>query len=156
MLVTQSRLQTPWGEWALEDDGHCIIGVHYWPQQDLFESPSPLAIEAQKQVNAYLQDASFQLDLPLKPSGTEFQQGVWQQLQQIPVGTVLTYGQVAKALGSVARAVGGACRANPIPFFVPCHRVVAAQGLGGFSGETDGKNIALKRALLAHEKVALD
>nr|WP_285817837.1 MGMT family protein [Echinimonas agarilytica] len=78
---------------------------------------------------------------------------VWQLMQAIPKGTVLTYGDAATALNSAARAVGGACKANPIPLIIPCHRIVAKQSIGGFSGKTKGETIDLKMFLLQHEGV---
>ena len=89
---------------------------------------------------------------PFDISGTPFQQAVWEALRRIPAGTVWTYGQLAAGVGhpGAARAVGSACGANPIPFLIPCHRVVASNGgLGGF-----GLGLTVKRALLAREGVA--
>ncbi len=88
---------------------------------------------------------------PLRPQGSPFQQRVWNALLQIPAGSQVTYGELAKRLGTAPRAVGGACRANPIPLLIPCHRVVAAQGLGGFAGRREGRWVAFKQWLLTHE-----
>lgn len=88
---------------------------------------------------------------PFRPEGTAFQRRVWQQMRRIPTGQVVTYGELAKVLHSSARAVAGACRANPIPILIPCHRVVAATGLGGYMGETGGEALAIKQWLLQHE-----
>jgi len=80
--------------------------------------------------------------------GTAFQQRVWQTLRQIACGRTWSYTEVARAIGkpNAVRAVGGACGANPVPVFVPCHRVLAAnRGLGGFSGGLDWKRALLKR-----------
>jgi O-6-methylguanine DNA methyltransferase len=90
--------------------------------------------------------------LPNKPIllvGTAFQCAVWRVIAKIPFGQTLTYGDIARRLGKAGavRAVGGACGANPVPFFVPCHRVVAAGGLGGFSS-----GLEIKIALLKAEK----
>ncbi|MBW8192342.1 methylated-DNA--[protein]-cysteine S-methyltransferase [Neiella marina] len=156
-MVNRSELVSPWGRWQLQDDGDHIIALDYWSQQsdhDHHNEPlSPLAIEAQQQLDAYLHSAAFQFSLPLKVKGTPFQQKLWCHLQAIPAGEVQTYGEVAKLLNSAARAIGGACRANPIPLFIPCHRIVAKGGLGGFSGHTQGERIDLKRQLLMHEGV---
>jgi len=113
----------------------------------------PLAEKAAQQVKAYLKDARKGFDLPLDAQGTAFQNRVWQAISRIPVGTVHTYKQVGKSIecGS-PRAVGGACGANPYPLIVPCHRVVAAGGIGGFARHDDaGFYIDVKRWLLKHE-----
>ena len=95
----------------------------------------------------------FAFDLPLKLSGTHHQIAVWEAMMAIPAGETRTYGELAQAIGSSARAVGGACGANPIPIVVPCHRVVGAGGaLGGFMGaREEGFELSIKRWLLAHE-----
>ena len=87
--------------------------------------------------------------------GTDFQLKVWHQLTAIPYGDTVTYGEVSDTLNSSARAVGGACRRNPIPVIVPCHRVTSATGIGGFSGRVVGKFIERKQWLLQHEKLAV-
>ncbi|MBF0446088.1 MAG: methylated-DNA--[protein]-cysteine S-methyltransferase, partial [Magnetococcales bacterium] len=87
-----------------------------------------------------------------KPNGTKFQQSVWNHLLQIPPGSTETYGTVAKKLKSGPRAIGQAVGANPIPIIIPCHRVVAANGLGGYSGEG---GIECKKKLLALESLLI-
>jgi methylated-DNA-[protein]-cysteine S-methyltransferase len=84
-------------------------------------------------------------------AGTRFQQRVWEQIAAIPPGDTVTYGRIAEAVHSSPRAVGNACRANPVPLRIPCHRVVGAAGLGGFAGERGGELLGIKRWLLAHE-----
>ncbi len=93
-------------------------------------------------------------DVDLELQGTAYQRRVWDALRAIPAGTVLTYGELARRLGTAPRAVGGACRANPCPIFVPCHRVVAAHGRGGFAGATSGRWLVIKEILLRHEGVS--
>lgn len=85
-------------------------------------------------------------------AGTEFQNKVWQILSSISPGKTITYGDIAKQLGSSPRAVGNACRRNPVPIFIPCHRVVSTSGRGGFMGHTSGEPLAIKEWLLAHEQ----
>ena len=105
--------------------------------------------EARAQLEAWFAGAIDRFSLPLAPGGTEFQRRVWRALAAIPYGETRTYGEIAVAAHSVARAVGGACGANPIPIVVPCHRVVSAGGrLGGWSG---GGGLETKRRLLAFE-----
>lgn len=112
---------------------------------------SPLVAEAVRQLRAYLADAGYRFDLPLATQGTAFQRRVWMALVAIPAGETRTYGELARVLDTSPRAVGGACRANPVPVLVPCHRVVARNGVGGFAGHTDGPELVRKRWLLAHE-----
>ncbi|MES9991490.1 MAG: methylated-DNA--[protein]-cysteine S-methyltransferase [Candidatus Thiodiazotropha sp.] len=104
-------------------------------------------------IQAYLRDPRRAFDLQLQLDGTPFQRRVWNRLQQIPCGRTMTYGELAEKIGSGARAVGNACRRNPCPLIVPCHRVVATTGLGGFAGERGGEKLEIKRWLLHHEGV---
>lgn len=105
------------------------------------------------QVGRYLADPDFAFDLPLATAGTEFQRKVWEAICAIPRGNVKTYGQLAKLIGSAPRAVGQACGANWFPLIIPCHRVTASSGLGGFSNQDDenGFHLSVKRWLLRHE-----
>lgn len=133
-----------------------VTAIDYLPAQPPLAPQNPLAAEVVRQVEAYLADPSFRFGLPLRPQGTAFQRRVWQAIDEIPVATTMTYGQVAGRLRSGPRAVGGACGANPYPLIVPCHRVVAANGLGGFGGvggrdASDRLLLDVKRWLLAHE-----
>jgi methylated-DNA-[protein]-cysteine S-methyltransferase len=101
----------------------------------------------------YFDGKRMSFDLPLAPEGSDFQKRVWAALCAIPPGETRSYADVARTIGSAPRAVGGANGANPIPLFIPCHRVIAADGsLGGYSG-ADGP--ATKRYLLDHESRAL-
>ena len=89
---------------------------------------------------------------PQQPNcGTPYQRRVWLALQQIPVGEVRTYGELSAELKSSPRAVAQACRANPLPILIPCHRVVSASGLGGYMGKKSGTELEIKRWLLHHE-----
>ena len=114
-----------------------------------------VAEQAGAQIARYLADADFPFSVPLAEAGSAFQQRVWAAIAAIPRGSVRTYGQVAKQIGSAPRAVGQACGANWFPLIIPCHRVLAAGGLGGFSHHADehGFHLGVKRWLLAHEGV---
>jgi len=103
------------------------------------------------QIENYFKQTNHIFDLKVEPEGTDFQIRVWKALQSIPYGETRTYGEVATQLNSSARAVGNACRRNPIPIVIPCHRVVAKTGIGGFSGQTEGFQIDRKQALLKLE-----
>ena len=104
-----------------------------------------------KQLQQYFINPRHKFNLPLDPEGTKFQKRVWQALCDIPPGATKTYGKLAKQLNTSPRAIGNACRKNPIPIVIPCHRVVAKNSLGGFGGERQGKLIAIKGWLLNHE-----
>ena len=110
-----------------------------------------LAAEAYAQLQAYFHDPRHVFDLPLDRQGTPFRLRVWRALEAIPPGETRTYGALARLLDSAPRAVGGACRANPLPIVVPCHRVVGAAASGGYAGSTGGGLLAVKRWLLRHE-----
>lgn len=115
-------------------------------------SEQKLAKEAASQIEAYFSDSYHYFNLPLILKGTPFQRSVWQHISAIPTGQVLTYADIAKALDSGSRAVANACGANYVPLVIPCHRVVAKKGLGGFMrGQADGLDI--KKWLLKHEGV---
>ncbi len=112
-----------------------------------------LAQEVARALEAWLAGkGTWPTGFPLAPAATPFQQRVRAALIAIAPGCRMTYGELARFLGSSARAVGGACRANPIPLLVPCHRVVAACGVGGYAGAVDGPRLEFKRWLLAHER----
>jgi methylated-DNA-[protein]-cysteine S-methyltransferase len=102
-------------------------------------------------ISAYFAGAAQPITLPVRLRGTPYQRRVWQAIAAIGPGATRTYGDLARELDSAPRAVGGACRANPCPLVVPCHRVVARNGLGGFAGDRDGRLRDIKRWLLAHE-----
>lgn len=108
-----------------------------------------------RQIERYCKDPAKGFDMDFELRGTDFQKRVWRAMQKIPPGSVRTYGELAKKLKTSARAVGGACRRNNIVLVVPCHRVVASDGLGGFSGERMGKWPQVKRMLLDHEGVEI-
>jgi methylated-DNA-[protein]-cysteine S-methyltransferase len=148
--MPQLSLHSPAGDLTLsEEDGRLVSLDWGWvPEQN----PTTLLREARCQLEAYFDGARQVFSLPLAPPGTAFQRRVWQKLEKIPYGETMSYGEIAQALHSAPRAIGGACGANPIPIIIPCHRVLAANGaLGGYSG--DG-GVETKSFLLALEGVA--
>jgi methylated-DNA-[protein]-cysteine S-methyltransferase len=138
---------------ATRDDR--VSGIRYLPPATETKAPqNALAERAARQLECYLQDPDAKFDLPLAIEGTEFQRRLWAALCEIPRGRTLTYGEMARKLGGEARAVGQACGDNRLPIVIPCHRVVAADGIGGFSHATGGYLIEAKRWLLMHESSA--
>lgn len=107
-----------------------------------------------RELDAYWSNPEHAFDLLFVPQGTPFQLRVWRALMQIPPGQPTTYGALARQLGTAARAVGQACGSNPLPILIPCHRVLAANGLGGFMHAAAGAPLDVKTWLLAHERAA--
>ena len=112
---------------------------------------TPLEHRIEEKLTGYFQNPASSISIPLHPIGTPYQQRVWQVLRQIPLGTTSRYGELAGKLASGPRTVAAACRANPIPILIPCHRVIAKEGLGGYMGEMEGEAISIKQWLLHHE-----
>jgi methylated-DNA-[protein]-cysteine S-methyltransferase len=154
--MTESRalVETPLGVIGVLWEGGVLTGVDLEPDASAGAEGEVPAVVADG-LRAYFADGSQGVDVPLALRGTPFQLRVWDALRRIPPGRTVTYGELAARLGTSARAVGGACRANPCPILVPCHRVVARQGLGGFAGDTTGHKLAVKHWLLRHEGAPL-
>ena len=112
----------------------------------------PVIQQAQNDINAYLKNPTHEFTTPYKLTGTSLQQKIWKLLTTIPAKETKTYGELASALHTSPRVVGNACRANPIPIIIPCHRVVAANGLGGYAGQKKGSMFNIKTTLLDHEQ----
>ena len=106
-----------------------------------------------EQLEAYFSESDFKFTLPLVLEGTNYQKSVWNRLRKCPKGKVWTYGELARQIHSAPRAVGNACRRNPVPIVIPCHRVVSANGMGGYEGQTSGTYLSIKQWLLQHESV---
>jgi methylated-DNA-[protein]-cysteine S-methyltransferase len=120
-----------------------------------YSADAPFAAEAAAHLTDYFSGRCLEISLPLNLQGTDFQKRVWLLLAKIKPGEIRTYGDIAKELDSSPRAVGNACRSNPVPIIIPCHRVVSASGIGGFAGATSGRHLDAKRWLLAHEGISL-
>ena len=147
------RLKCPLGSLLLSSDGAALTGLHLPPKsneaiehhwiRDASAQPFP---EAGRQLSAYFEGTLMQFDLPLLASGTAFQTRVWKELEKIPYGVTISYGELARRIGNpkASRAVGLANGRNPIPIIVPCHRVIGASGkLVGYGGGLDTKRMLL-------------
>jgi methylated-DNA-[protein]-cysteine S-methyltransferase len=146
--VSRQRLTvgTPSGPVTVTTEDDAIVAVSWGGRGS---DDTPLLREAVAQLTDYFVGERRTFDLPLRPQGTEFHMSVWHEMLAIPYGRTKSYGDLAKATGGIARAVGTACGANPIPIFIPCHRVLAAdRQLGGFSG---GRGPETKAFLLTLE-----
>ena len=146
--------ESPIGRLVLECDGDVLIGI-WLPNErrharnDVDDVP-PVLKETASQLDEYFAGERTDFDVRMELDGTDFQREVWAELTRIPYGETISYGEVARRVGrpSAPRAVGQANGRNPIPVIVPCHRVVASDGIGGYGG---GLNV--KRKLLAVEGV---
>lgn len=148
----QARLQAPFAVLGIRTIGERVAQIEYLPRGAATLKPqTPFAREACRQLAAYLKDPGFEFDLPFDYDGTDFQKKVWKMVHSIPSGAVLSYRDVAKKIGSAPRPVGSACGANLVPILIPCHRVVASNGIGGFMHARRGPAIDVKRWLLHHE-----
>ncbi len=156
-MENSARISMPVAGWSLEvraSSTH-LLGIDFvrdlgGPKSATAKS-SPLLARAISQIREYFLNPTARFDLPLAASGTAFQQRVWNALSEMDPGETKSYGELARTLGSSARAIGGACRANPFPVIVPCHRIVSRFGLGGFSGAVEGPELNIKQWLLNHE-----
>ncbi|MGQ0652415.1 MAG: methylated-DNA--[protein]-cysteine S-methyltransferase [Betaproteobacteria bacterium] len=129
-----------------------VVEIRYLPlSAPAVAARNALAAEAARQIAAYRENPDTAFDLPLVIEGSELEKGVWRAMCAIPRGRTRTYGEIARELKSEARVVGQACGDNRLPIVIPCHRVVAAGGIGGFAHSTGGYLLEVKRWLLAHE-----
>jgi methylated-DNA-[protein]-cysteine S-methyltransferase len=147
-------MPSPVGQLTIDEADGAVVAIR-WTPSDADGPPSNgsrLLAEAVRQLDAYFAGRLSCFDLPLAPSGTPFETRVWAAMQAIPYGETRTYGDLAHATDSGPRAVGRACGRNPIPIVIPCHRVLAKGGLGGYSG---GTGLATKQRLLALEGALL-
>ena len=133
-----------------------VAQIRYLPlSASNVSAKNALAERAARQLERYREDPDTRFDLPLLIEGTPLQRRVWEAMCAIPRGETRTYGAIAQQLGETdykkVRAIGQACGDNRLPIVIPCHRVVAANGLGGFAHSTDGYLIEAKRWLLLHE-----
>jgi methylated-DNA-[protein]-cysteine S-methyltransferase len=148
----QAKMEAPFAVIGVRTIGERLVRIEYLPRGAAPLKPqTPFAREVCRQLKAYFREPNFEFDLSFDYDGTDFQTRVWKAVRSIPVGTVLSYLQVARKIDSAPRPVGTACGANNIPILIPCHRVVGSQGIGGFMNARRGAAIDVKRWLLHHE-----
>ena len=137
--------------------GERVVEIKYLPLSvENLKAKNPLAARAAEQLERYRENPDTKFDLPLAVEGTPLQRAVWDAMCAIPRGKTRTYGDVAREVGAEARDVGQACGDNRLPIVIPCHRVVAADGLGGFGHANSGYLLEVKRWLLMHEAPAFE
>lgn len=145
-MLQQLSMPSPVGRLTLSEEDGAVVSIAWGGETR--GNGSPLLAEAARQLEAYFAGTLENFDLPLRPAGSPFERRVWAAMQRIPYGKTQCYGDLAAAIGSAARPVGGACGRNPIPIVIPCHRVLAKAGLGGYSGQG---GLATKHTLLSLE-----
>lgn len=146
-------INSPIGNLGILTHDQKIRAIRFLPETaDLIPPISAVAKEAVQQLQQYFAKKRTNFDLPLQSIGTDYQLLVWERVKQIPVGETLTYSDLAHQICSGPRAVGNACRVNPIPVIIPCHRIVAKNHSGGYAGNMDGRIFAIKTWLLDHEQ----
>lgn len=145
--MPQLSLHSPLGALTLTQEDEALVALDWgWGSH---QEETPLLRDARDQLHAYFDGTLACFNLPMAPvGGTAYRHRVWAALAGIPFGQTRTYGELARLTGGSARSIGQANRANPLPILIPCHRVVAASHIGGFSG--DG-GIDTKRYLLSLE-----
>jgi methylated-DNA-[protein]-cysteine S-methyltransferase len=126
-------VDTPVGRVGIAERDGQIVRVSWSATPD--GEPTGLLTEAARQIAAYFVGEIVEFDLPLDPGGNDLERQVFEAMRAIPYGQTRTYGEIAKDLGTYGQPVGQACGANPIPVIIPCHRVLSATGLGGYSGQ---------------------
>jgi len=147
--VTEAAVDSPLGPIRLMEEDGTLTRLR-WPGEGA-PPATPLLRKAAAQLAAYFAGTRTTFDLPLRPAGGPFEQAVFAEMAAIPFGETLTYGEIAARLGTAAQPVGRACGANPLPIVIPCHRVLGASGLGGFSASGGVED---KVWLLRHESAA--
>ena len=154
-LQYSAKLATPFAVVGIRTRNEKLVGVRYLPLGTASQPPrDALSREVCSQIRAYLDDPLHRFDIDYELEGSAFQQRVWDQIARIPCREVRTYGELARALESSPRAVGGACGSNPVPLIVPCHRVLSAGGgIGGFMHSRAGFALGVKTWLLDHEGI---
>lgn len=150
--IFRAWLRAPFGLIGIEASDDAVLSLDRLSRPWEPAEENDIVRAAREQLQAYFADPRVIFDLPLALPGTAHQQKVWRALQRIPSGKVKTYGDLARTLHSSPRAIGNACRTNPIAIIVPCHRVVGANDLGGYMGSRTGVGLDMKRWLLAHER----
>jgi methylated-DNA-[protein]-cysteine S-methyltransferase len=141
-------IDTPVGPLTLTEEAGTLTRLTW---ADGHTDDTPLLNEAARQIAAYFAGDLRKFDLPLTVHGSDLQRRVCAAMLKIPFGETRTYGDLAKSLDAPAQSIGQACGGNPIPVIIPCHRILGATSLGGFSG---GGGVETKVALLRHEGAA--
>jgi methylated-DNA-[protein]-cysteine S-methyltransferase len=144
-----ATFKTPVGWLEVQYDEHFVYRATFVAQNTYPHVDSEASNLIANEITCYFQNPHHRFQLSLKPHGSAYQQRVWNALLTIPTGRALTYGELAQTLQTSPRAIGQACKSNPITLFIPCHRVIGKTSLGGYMGKSQA--LQYKKALLQHE-----
>lgn len=148
-----ATVKTPFAVLGVMTEEEKLASITFLPSDfPLYAPQTEFAQRCVAQLQKYLENPRFEFDLPIKLVDTPHRMKVWQALRRIPLAATRTYRDIALELHSSPRAVGQACGANPLPIVIPCHRVLACSGIGGFMHSAKGRPIGIKQWLLAHEQ----
>jgi methylated-DNA-[protein]-cysteine S-methyltransferase len=142
-------LHTPVGPITVSEENGEIVSVDWGWGRD--QEETPVLRQARDELHAYFDGTRASFTVKLNPAGSAYRRRVWDALCAIPYGATRSYAEIARVAGGAPRSVGQANAANPIPILIPCHRVLASNGIGGYSG---GEGLDTKRYLLALEQHA--
>lgn len=141
---------TPIGRLKIRMQGTILCQIDWLISTKTDSATAP--VELENWLNDYWMAKTTAIPFGLLAQGTAFQRRVWQALRELPSGQTKTYGELAQRLKTSPRALANACRKNPFPLIIPCHRVLAKTGIGGYAGQRTGALITIKAALLKHEQ----
>lgn len=146
-------INSPIGYIGILTENESVLNVHYLLNSVRAKQPKDIFTkEIAHQCEAYFSEAQWKFNIRPQFFGTPHQLRVWKVLTRIRYGETKTYGEIAREIASGARAVGNACRVNPVHLIVPCHRVVGVNSFGGFLGDHSGARVLIKQWLLQHEQ----
>ena len=147
-------INSPVGHLSLKALGDRLVGVSFASERTVLIEPTGMLVDVASELAHYFANPTHRFAFPYRfLSGSEFQHRVWQTLTTIPAGETRTYGDLAVLLETSPRSIGQACRHNPLPLIIPCHRVVGTRDIGGFMGKTTPAFVDRKQYLLTLEKM---
>lgn len=150
-VLEEIVIDSPVGAILLRANDKSLLFLDFTTRKANTKTKHPILLKAKKELEEYFQGNLKKFTIKLEARGTEFQMKVWNELQKIPFGKTLSYGQLAEKVGgkNYARAVGTAVGKNPLAIMIPCHRILAANGIGGFAG-----GLKIKKELLKVENLS--
>lgn len=151
-LVYSLIVDSPIGKLGVKTSNQQVTGVDFLTKTTpLFHATDKFTTLITNQFHQYFSSKKFEFSLPYTLNGSEFQQQVLKAVATLPYGATFTYSELAAHLNTHPRAIGNACRRNPLPVIIPCHRIIAKGGNGGYAGQMSGELMAIKLWMINHE-----